>query len=187
MIDRCLAKDPAERYVSTLDLARELRSLREHLPEVASSGSSWRPGLRALTLRPDSDAILRKLADLLVDDGRTEEALDAARRAVALRPAFGLYQKSVGWVLFRTGRFREAAKASVGRPSYSRTTPPSSIALTQAEVQRVREVTVTLTGKGDSCLAEAKPTRVCVQPGRIKYDVQGQEIETLDPDIEVRN
>ena len=45
VIDRCLAKDPAERYVSTLDLARELRSLREHLPEAASSGSSWRPGL----------------------------------------------------------------------------------------------------------------------------------------------
>jgi serine/threonine-protein kinase len=45
VIDRCLAKDPAERYVSTLDLARELRSLREHLPEVASSGSAWHPGL----------------------------------------------------------------------------------------------------------------------------------------------
>jgi serine/threonine-protein kinase len=40
VIERCLAKDPAERYASTLDLARELRGLREHLPEVGGSGSS---------------------------------------------------------------------------------------------------------------------------------------------------
>jgi tetratricopeptide (TPR) repeat protein len=37
IIERCLAKDPAERYASTLDLARELRNVRERLPEVASS------------------------------------------------------------------------------------------------------------------------------------------------------
>jgi serine/threonine-protein kinase len=40
VIERCLAKDPAERYASTLDLARELRGLRERLAEAASSGSS---------------------------------------------------------------------------------------------------------------------------------------------------
>ena len=34
--NRCLAKDPAERYASTVDLARELRDLRERL----SSGSA---------------------------------------------------------------------------------------------------------------------------------------------------
>jgi tetratricopeptide (TPR) repeat protein len=39
IVERCLAKEPAERYASTLDLARELRSVREHLPEVGSSGS----------------------------------------------------------------------------------------------------------------------------------------------------
>ena len=43
---RCLAKDPAERYASTLDLARDLRQLREHLVESASSPAS-RPGLAA--------------------------------------------------------------------------------------------------------------------------------------------
>ena len=42
LIERCLAKDPAERYASTLDLARELRGLREHLAEVGSTGSSPR-------------------------------------------------------------------------------------------------------------------------------------------------
>jgi tetratricopeptide (TPR) repeat protein/TolB-like protein len=40
IIERCLAKEPAERYASTLDLARELRNVRERLPEVDSSHSS---------------------------------------------------------------------------------------------------------------------------------------------------
>jgi Tol biopolymer transport system component len=34
-IDRCLAKDPRDRYESTRDLFRELRHLRDHLPEAA--------------------------------------------------------------------------------------------------------------------------------------------------------
>jgi tetratricopeptide (TPR) repeat protein len=40
LIERCLAKEPAERYASTLDLARELRGLHQHLAERASTGSS---------------------------------------------------------------------------------------------------------------------------------------------------
>ena len=43
IVERCLAKDPAERYASTLDLARELRSVREHLSEVSSSGAGAQP------------------------------------------------------------------------------------------------------------------------------------------------
>jgi Tol biopolymer transport system component len=46
-IDRCLAKDPEERYASTRDLARDLKSLRDHLSEtstaVAASGLPARP------------------------------------------------------------------------------------------------------------------------------------------------
>ena len=40
IVERCLAKDPAERYASTLDLAREMRGVREHLSEVGSSGAA---------------------------------------------------------------------------------------------------------------------------------------------------
>jgi Tol biopolymer transport system component len=36
-VERCLAKGAAERYASTLDLARELHTLRDHLTEVAGS------------------------------------------------------------------------------------------------------------------------------------------------------
>ena len=38
IIERCLAKDPEERYASTRDLARDLTHLRDHLSEV----SAWR-------------------------------------------------------------------------------------------------------------------------------------------------
>jgi serine/threonine protein kinase len=38
IIERCLEKDPEQRYASTRDLARDLSILREHLPEATSSG-----------------------------------------------------------------------------------------------------------------------------------------------------
>src|SRR5437764_1638873 len=39
IVERCLAKDPEERYVSTRDLARDLKSVREHISEVTSTAS----------------------------------------------------------------------------------------------------------------------------------------------------
>jgi Tol biopolymer transport system component len=38
LIERCLAKDPEDRFASTRDLARDLASIREHLSESALSG-----------------------------------------------------------------------------------------------------------------------------------------------------
>jgi eukaryotic-like serine/threonine-protein kinase len=40
IIERCLAKDPEERYASTRDLARDLQSLRDRLPEIVASGET---------------------------------------------------------------------------------------------------------------------------------------------------
>jgi hypothetical protein len=39
IVERCLAKDPGERYASTRDLARDLQHGRDHLSE-ATSGSN---------------------------------------------------------------------------------------------------------------------------------------------------
>jgi len=36
IVERCLAKDPEERYVSTRDLTRDLASVRDHISEVTS-------------------------------------------------------------------------------------------------------------------------------------------------------
>jgi len=46
IIERCLAKDPSERYASTTDLHRELRMLRDRLTEV-SDHASVRPWILA--------------------------------------------------------------------------------------------------------------------------------------------
>ena len=40
IIERCLEKDPDERYASTKDLARDLARLRQRLPEATSSGET---------------------------------------------------------------------------------------------------------------------------------------------------
>jgi eukaryotic-like serine/threonine-protein kinase len=43
IIERCLQKDPEERYASTRDLARDVRSVREHLSEATASVSTETP------------------------------------------------------------------------------------------------------------------------------------------------
>ena len=48
VIERCLSKEPEERYASTLDLAQELRGIRERIGETSSS----RSGLDVVTPRP---------------------------------------------------------------------------------------------------------------------------------------
>jgi len=51
IIERCLQKDPEERYASTRDLARDLKSIREHLSEASVSGEAAvvrGPGRRSL-------------------------------------------------------------------------------------------------------------------------------------------
>src|SRR3984893_13712077 len=50
IIERCLAKDPEERYSSTKDLARDLSSLRDHISEIGS-GESGGPALKRSRLR----------------------------------------------------------------------------------------------------------------------------------------
>jgi hypothetical protein len=43
IVERCLAKEPEERFASTKDLARDLRSLRDHLSETSVSETAVWP------------------------------------------------------------------------------------------------------------------------------------------------
>jgi eukaryotic-like serine/threonine-protein kinase len=43
VVERCLAKDPRQRYESTTDLARDLRTVRDHLSEWAPPGAPLAP------------------------------------------------------------------------------------------------------------------------------------------------
>ncbi len=65
VIERCLAKDPAGRYASTQDLARELRTVRDHLTEVsgmsAPAFAAAAPRRRIIALMGFAAAILLAL------------------------------------------------------------------------------------------------------------------------------
>ena len=107
IVERCLAKDPEERYASTKDLARDLRSVRDHLSETSVSGGleaaeparvrrrGWRapggPGPR----RGSGHRVLRRRAcalralppqfqrlTLRAADPRTRVSLPTARRSI---------------------------------------------------------------------------------------------------------
>ncbi len=54
IIERCLAKDPDERYASTRDLARELAGVRDHISEIGSGVEALvaAPGRRGKGLAP---------------------------------------------------------------------------------------------------------------------------------------
>ena len=82
IVERLLAKDPEERYASTKDLARDLKSVRDHLTETSFSG-----GLEAAEPREASPARLaraRRSSPSLV--GIAARAISCARLPRA-RPA----------------------------------------------------------------------------------------------------
>ena len=64
---------------------------------------------RALELNPEQPNVLNYLGYSLVEQRRNlDEALDMIERAVAGRPDSGYITDSLGWVLYRLGRFEEA-------------------------------------------------------------------------------
>jgi serine/threonine protein kinase len=66
IVERCLAKDPEERYVSTRDLARELASVRDHVSEVTSGAEAIDLGPRPLRRARRSTVLTASVLLLLV-------------------------------------------------------------------------------------------------------------------------
>ncbi len=68
IIERCLCKGPGDRYLSTGDLARDLRTLRDHVDEITGArrpGSSAAPGRRRGFARAAAVAATLMLIGLL--------------------------------------------------------------------------------------------------------------------------
>jgi len=64
---------------------------------------------RALELNPDQPLVLNYLGYSLVEERvKLDEALDMIERAVDARPDDGYITDSLGWVLYRMGRYEEA-------------------------------------------------------------------------------
>ncbi|MEM9757275.1 MAG: tetratricopeptide repeat protein, partial [Pseudomonadota bacterium] len=65
----------------------------------------------ALELNPEQPQVLNYLGYSLVEQRRNlDEALDMIERAVAAEPRSGYIVDSLGWVLYRLGRFEEAVE-----------------------------------------------------------------------------
>jgi serine/threonine-protein kinase len=82
VIERCLAKDPAERYASTFDLARELRGLRENLRDTSPGESALGLGWSSFVARTKRVALVALAALLLAG---ASLAVPGVRERVAVR------------------------------------------------------------------------------------------------------
>ena len=78
----------------------------DQMKDWAGSEADFR---KALSLNPDQPQVLNYLGYSLVERGENlDEALGMIERAVAARPDSGYIIDSLGWVLFRLGRYDEA-------------------------------------------------------------------------------
>ena len=78
----------------------------ERLDDWENSEADFR---KALELNPEQPQVLNYLGYSLVEKQiKLDEALDMIERAVAARPDSGYIVDSLGWVLFRLGRYEEA-------------------------------------------------------------------------------
>ena len=79
---------------------------REQTDDWAGAEADLR---RALELNPEQPQVLNYLGYGLVEQRiKLDEALDLIERAVAARPEDGYITDSLGWVLYRLGRYEEA-------------------------------------------------------------------------------
>lgn len=119
VVQRCLAKDPVDRYASTRDLAQELASIREHVTESGSLVTGWtrrragrrRAGLVALAA---GLAVAAVAAGFWVVRARrgSDEPGSAAGRRVAVLPFRDLSGTTAG---ARIGEgFAETVSARLG-------------------------------------------------------------------------
>ncbi|WP_397541686.1 tetratricopeptide repeat protein [Roseovarius salis] len=112
-------EDAAAAYDKALDLYAERESdqwfvhyargiSHERIGDWEQAEADFR---RALELNPDQPQVLNYLGYSLVEkQTKLDEALDMIERAVAARPDSGYIVDSLGWALYRLGRYEEAVE-----------------------------------------------------------------------------
>jgi Tol biopolymer transport system component len=108
IVERCLAKDPEERYVSTRDLARDLASVRDHVSEIGS-GAEPPIDLSARPLKRVRRSTVLAVALLLLLAGVVAGWLVAAGRVP--RTSAPSFRR----LTFRSGALQNARFAPDGR------------------------------------------------------------------------
>ncbi|HXK11057.1 MAG TPA: protein kinase [Vicinamibacteria bacterium] len=98
IIERCLAKDPAERYASTWDMARDLANVLDHFDEVSSDS------------RPSAPAVPSVSRPVL------PPRLGARRARIAAAVALVGLAGGVAWFLARPGAPALPGRAAAARP-----------------------------------------------------------------------
>ena len=107
IVDRCLAKDPTQRYAATADLARDLRTLRDRLKESNSqptvptpcptSVAPWRlPSVARWRLPSGCDALAARAGDPAVHTACQRLGLSGNAGLVAGRQDHGVRRRR-GW------------------------------------------------------------------------------------------
>ena len=98
IIERCLAKEPRQRYSSTDDLARDLATLRDHLSEATSGGAltASRLGRRAISWLLLGAAVVAIAAVILLRPRPPGPGLGTVRFSVRLPPK-GAYWRCIAF------------------------------------------------------------------------------------------
>ncbi|HKF45144.1 MAG TPA: protein kinase [Thermoanaerobaculia bacterium] len=124
ILERCLAKEPDDRYASTRDLARDLRSLRDHLSETSLSAEAVavpsRPRRRMLLPGVAAIALAALAVGFLLGKGRGGTAPQfqrlTFRRGTVLSARFAPDGQTVLYAAAWEGRPPEIFSARIGSP-----------------------------------------------------------------------
>lgn len=93
------------------DASARIHMLRAQIEHDAGDTTASLEQYRiALGYEPNNVAVLNNLASLLAETADVEEALKYAERARELAPHNDAVADTLGWALYRKGRFREAAQ-----------------------------------------------------------------------------
>ena len=164
IVDRCLQKDPEERYASTRDLARDVRGIREHLSEASVSVSGEVSGGRAAAPVARKRSLLRPLLAAVAILAALGAGMLLQKRLVKTLPP-SYQQITFGSGTIRAARFAPDGQTIVysaawdGSPLKLFLKHPSSPDSLPLELPSANLLSISTSGRWRSRSAAARSTR----------------------------